>query len=287
MTLVIGTRASPLALAQARLVAELLGADVEIRAVRTHEADAPERPLRELGESVLVSRLEDALRRGEIDVAVHSLKDLPTGDRPGLVLGAVPLREDPRDVFFARDRRGLATLPHGARVGTGSPRRAAFLKALRPDLEVGDIRGNVDTRMRKVRAGEYDAAVLALAGLRRMGVAVDKSEVLSLEEMPPAPGQGALAAQCRAEDANVLRRLRAIDDPAVRASTEAERALLHALGASCEIPLGAHARLRAGELVLEAALAIGTRLHRVRERGRDPLAVAQRAAEALGAFTRV
>lgn len=289
MTLVIGTRASALAQAQARLVADLLGRseEVEVRVIRTHEADAPERPLRELGESVFVSRLEDALRRGEIDVAVHSLKDLPTGERPGLVIGAVPLREDPRDVLFARGRRGLGGLPRGGRVGTGSPRRAAFLKALRPDLQIDDIRGNVDTRMRKVLGGDYDGAVLALAGLRRMGVAVEEVEVLSLAEMLPAPGQGALAAQCRADDALTQRRLRAIDDPAVRAATEAERALLHALGASCDLPLGAYARADDGEIALEAALATEAGVRRARERGRDPLAVAERAAAALGALTRV
>lgn len=286
MTLRIGTRGSALARSQTAIVATALGVEAETVIVRT-AGDASDRPIPELGDGVFVTAIEDALRRGEIDLAVHSLKDLPTGERPGLVIGAVPLREDPRDVVFARDRGGLAGVPRGGRVGTGSPRRAAFLRALRPDVEVREIRGNVDTRMRKVLGGDYDGAVLALAGLRRMGVAVDEVEVLSLAEMLPAPGQGALAAQCRADDALTQRRLRAIDDPAVRAATEAERALLHALGASCDLPLGAYARADDGEIALEAALATEAGVRRARERGRDPLAVAERAAAALGALTRV
>lgn len=284
--MILGTRGSALAQAEARLVAERLGGDVEIRIVRTHEAEAPDRPLRELGDGVFVSRLEDALHRGEIDVAVHSLKDLPTGDRPGLVVGAVPLREDARDVLVTRERRGLAALARGARVGTGSPRRAAFLRTLRPDVKTADIRGNVDTRMRKVLSGEYDATILALAGLRRVDVGVADVEILSLEDMPPAPGQGALAAQCRADDAATRSRLAAIDDAALHRVTDAARELLHALGASCDIPLGAHARLVDGEIVLDAALVVDGRVVRVTRRGRDAHEVAMRAAEALGAYAR-
>src|SRR2546425_98708 len=154
----------------------------ENRVVRTHGDDST-RSLRELGDGTFVTALEDALRRGEIDVAVHSLKDVPTDERPGLVIGAIPERADPRDVLVSRERLGLASLSPQARVGTGSPRRAAFLRALRPDLVCDDVRGNVDTRLAKVRSGEYEAVVLALAGLVRLGIDVGVDEILTLEEM--------------------------------------------------------------------------------------------------------
>lgn len=282
MTLVIGTRGSALALAQARIVAAALGADVELRVVRT-AGDASERPIAELGDGVFVAALEDALRRGEVDVAVHSLKDLPTEERSDLVIAAIPAREDPRDVLVTRERGGLRTLPRGAVVGTSSPRRAAFLRALRPDIETREIRGNVDTRLRKVREGQYDAVVLALAGLRRLGVAVAADEVLDAADCPPAPGQGALAVQCRASDGDVRARVAALDDANTRRAVSAERALLHALGASCEIPLGTFARVEGGEIVLDAALVTQSGVLRARERGSDPSDVAMRAAAALGA----
>jgi hydroxymethylbilane synthase len=281
---ILGTRGSALALAQARAVAQALAGDVELRVVRTHGDDSSA-PLHEIGErreGVFVGALEDALRRGDIDIAVHSLKDLPTGERDGLVVAAVPAREDARDVVITRGRSGLAGLALGARIGTGSPRRAAFLRARRPDATCSDIRGNVDTRLRKVAEGAYDAAVLALAGLRRLGVSVGEHEILSLEDLPPAPGQGALAVQCRADDERTRRRLGAIDDLAVHAATDAERALLHALGGSCEIPLGAYAWADRAEVVLEAALATPGGVRRVRERGREPHEVGDRAAAALG-----
>ena len=275
----LGTRGSALAMAQARLVADALGQDVEIRVVRTR-GDASSDALRKMGDGIFAAALEDALRRGEIDLAVHSLKDLPTDERAGLVVAAVPFREDSRDVLVARDRGGLRSLSSGARVGTSSPRREAQLRELRPDLTFADIRGNVETRMAKVMAGEHDATLLALAGLRRLGVAVGDAEILSLDEMLPAPGQGALAAQCREEDADVRARLAAIDDPAVRDATTAERALLRALGGSCEIALGAFARVEDGQIVLDAVLVEGS-LVRARERGLDPVALGTRAAARL------
>ena len=282
MTLVIGTRGSALALAQARIVAAALGAGVELRVVRT-AGDASERPIAELGDGAFVAALEDALRRGEVDVAVHSLKDLPTEERSDLVIAAIPAREDPRDVLVTRERGGLRTLPRGAVVGTSSPRRAAFLRALRPDIETREIRGNVDTRLRKVREGRYDAIVLALAGLRRLGVAVAADEVLDAADCPPAPGQGALAVQCRASDGDVRARVAALDDANTRMAVSAERAHLRALGASCEIPLGTLARVEGGEIVLDAALVTQSGVLRARERGSDPSDVAMRAAAALGA----
>ncbi|MEK7861066.1 MAG: hydroxymethylbilane synthase [Chloroflexota bacterium] len=282
MTLVIGTRGSALALAQARIVAAALGAGVELRGVRT-AGDASERPIAELGDGAFVAALEDALRRGEVDVAVHSLKDLPTEERSDLVIAAIPAREDPRDVLVTRERGGLRTLPRGAVVGTSSPRRAAFLRALRPDIETREIRGNVDTRLRKVREGQYDAIVIALAGLRRLGVAVAADEILDAADCPPAPGQGALAVQCRASDGDVRARVAALDDANTRRAVSAERALLRALGASCEIPLGTFARVEGGEIVLDATLVTGSGVLRARERGSDPSDVAMRAAAALGA----
>ena len=187
----IGTRGSALALAQARLVASSLEALTELVVVRT-AGDETARPIRELGDGAFVAALEESLRRGDVDVAVHSLKDLPTEAPADLVIAAVPGREDPRDVLVTAARGGLASLPRGALVGTSSPRRAAFLRAVRADVRLAEIRGNVETRMRKVRDGEFDATVLALAGLRRLGVAISPDEILPAEVMLPAPGQGAL-----------------------------------------------------------------------------------------------
>lgn len=279
----IGTRGSALALVQARIVADRLGGDVEVRVLRT-AGDASGRPIRELGDGVFVTAIEDALRAGEVDVAVHSLKDLPTAEPADLIIAAIPEREDPRDVLVTRERSGLGGLRRDAVVGTSSPRRAAFLRALRPDAVAREIRGNVDTRLRKVREGEYDAVIVAAAGLRRLGVAFDEAtEALPLELCPPAPGQGALAVQIRAGDAKLATRLRTLDHRATRLAVSAERALLRAMGASCEIALGAFGRLEGDEIVLDAALATEFGVRRVSTRGDDPDEVARRAADALGA----
>lgn len=278
--IVIGTRGSALALAQTRLVAEALATQVELRTIKT-SGDRSDRPIAELGDGAFVTAIEDALRSGDIDLAVHSLKDLPTADRPGLVIAAIAERADPRDVLITRSRGGLRSLPQAAVVGTSSPRRAAFIRALRPDVEVRDVRGNVDTRVRKVMDGEYDAVVLALAGLLRLGIAVAPLEILPLEDCPPAPGQGALALQCRSDDRSTLALAGALDQPDVRAGVMAERALLHEMGASCEIPLGAWGRVEDGEIVLEAALVTGTFIARTEQRGSDPQDLGRRAAAAL------
>ncbi|MDE3113048.1 MAG: hydroxymethylbilane synthase [Chloroflexota bacterium] len=282
MTLRIGTRGSALARAQADLVARAVGVDAEVRVVRT-AGDASDRPIPELGDGVFVTAIEDALRRGEIDVAVHSLKDLPTEERPGLVIAAVPQREDPRDVLVTRSRGGIATLPQGALVGTSSPRRDAFLRALRPDVVTRPIRGNVDTRMAKVRSGEYDATILALAGLRRLDIAVADEEILDPRECPPAPGQGALAVQCRADDEETRALLGRLDHAPTRRAVEAERELLRLLGASCEIPLGTYARVDGDRIVLDAALPRDGRMLRAHASGDDPLALARECAAALEA----
>ena len=282
----IGTRGSALALAQTRLVAQRLGSDVQVRVLST-AGDLSDRPIRELGDGVFVKAIETALRAGEIDVAVHSLKDLPTEEPSDLLIAAIPAREDPRDVLITRSRDGLGGLPRGAVVGTSSPRRAAFLTALRADAMPREIRGNVDTRLRKVRDGEYDAVVVAAAGLRRLGIAFDESEALPIELCPPAPGQGALAVQIRARDSELAARLAVLDDLATRLAVTAERALLRAMGSSCEIPLGAMGRYANGAIDLDAALVTAAGIRRASERGADPLDVARRAADVLGATAHV
>ena len=279
MTIVIGTRGSTLALAQSRIVAAALGGDAELRMIKT-TGDASTAPLSELGDGVFVTAIEEALRRGEIDLAVHSLKDLPTAERGDLVIAAIPPRADPRDVLITPTRAGLASLPQGAVVGTSSPRRDAFLRAIRSDITTRTIRGNVDTRLRKVLDGEYDATVLAAAGLERLGITFAPEEALDLAVFPPAPGQGALAIQCRTGDTALRARLAPLDDAGTRGAVTAERALLAALGASCALALGAFARWRNEQLLLDAALADGG-LRRVHVEGRDPLAVAAEAAAGL------
>ena len=281
--IVVGTRGSALARVQAQLVVGLLAPDAELRVVVT-SGDASDRPIRELGDGVFVTAIEDALRAGDVDVAVHSLKDLPTDEPTDLVIAAIPEREDPRDLLVTRERTGLAGLPAGAIVGTSSPRRAAFLRAIRPDAVAREIRGNVDTRLRKVSDGEYDAVLLAAAGLRRLGVAFDEREALSVELCPPAPGQGALAIQVRAADTALRARLAALDDRATRLAVTAERALLRLMGASCLIPLGAIGSCEGAEIALDAALATDGGVLRTSARGTDPFDLARQAAVALGAL---
>lgn len=249
----LGTRASALARAQTERVIELLaaawpGIGCETRPIVTQgdRTQASGEPLPEIGgKGLFTAELEQALRDGEIELAVHSLKDLPTEETPGIVVGAVCLREDVRDCLVAGDGMTLRDLPAGARVGTSSLRRAAQLRGLRHDLEIRSVRGNVDTRVRKVREGELDAVVLAAAGIRRLGLEDAVSEWFPPGMMLPAPGQGALAVQCRAGDEPVLALLAAIDDATTRAETTAERTFLHALGAGCTAPVAAYASLTA------------------------------------------
>jgi hydroxymethylbilane synthase len=234
-----GTRGSALALAQARMVAsaveERTGEPVELVEIVT-TGDRSNAPVQRLGIGVFVSALRDALLAKEIDVAVHSYKDLPTAPADGLVIAAVPPREDPRDVLVTRDGHTLAQLPPGSRIGTGAVRRIAQLRALGLPLETVPVRGNVDTRLRKVAAGELDGAVLARAGLLRLGRADEASEILHPDVMLPAPAQGALAVECRADDP-VRTVLSTLDDPVARAAVEAERALLATLEAGCSAPV--------------------------------------------------
>ncbi|HET6448590.1 MAG TPA: hydroxymethylbilane synthase [Conexibacter sp.] len=248
----IGSRGSALALAQAGFVAELLGgadADVELVAIAT----SGDRGVLLGDKSRWVKELEAALLAGEIDAAVHSAKDVPTELPDGLAIAAVPARVDPRDALCGAT--SLAELPAGARIGTSSLRRAAGLRALRPDLEIVALHGNVDTRLRKLAAGDFDAIVLAQAGLERLHRADDAG--CTLDALVPAPGQGTLVLEIRAGDDATRATLAAIDDPHVGACLEAERALARALGASCNTPLGAHAALADdGALTLRAFLGL-------------------------------
>jgi len=238
----LGTRPSALALAQSGLVAERLraaGREVELVEVRT-PGDRSAAPVAQLGVGVFVSALRDALAGGEVDLAVHSYKDLPTRPDPRLTLAAVPVREDPRDALVARDGLVLGALRPGARVGTGSPRRIAQLGALGLGLEVLPIRGNVDTRIGKVTSGELDAVVVAAAGLRRLGRIAEATELLDPLQMLPAPAQGALAVECRRDDTDLAAFLAAtLDDEFTRAAVAAERAVLATLEAGCSAPVGA------------------------------------------------
>jgi hydroxymethylbilane synthase len=258
---VVGTRGSALALRQAREVVARLQAldpslEVEERLVRTHGDDVRDRPLYLVGQrGAFVKRLEEALLRGEVDLAVHSLKDLPVEEAEGLVLAAIPARADPRDVLVSRGGARLADLPPGARVGTSSRRRAAQVRHLRPDLALQDLRGNLDTRLRKVREGEVDAAVLAAAGLERLGLASLVAERFDVEVLVPAPGQGALAVQVREGDRALRDLAAALDHGPTRQATQAERAFLKRVGGGCALPIGAYAEVRGAALWLVAMLA--------------------------------
>ncbi len=246
-TLRLGTRGSALALAQSRAVAAALPTVVEFVEVTT-AGDLSATAISELGGTgVFVSALRERLSSGEIDLAVHSYKDLPTAPMPGVVIAAVPPREDPRDALVARGGKTLGELPRGARVGTGAPRRMAQLRALGFGLDVVPIRGNVDTRLRKVAAGEFDAVVVARAGLARLGRLDEISEAIDPIQMLPAPAQGALAIECRVDDAELVALLAQLDDPDSRAAVDAERALLGALEAGCTAPVGALAEVCLGE----------------------------------------
>lgn len=263
MTMRIGTRASALATTQTSHVAdaiEKLTGDAPTIVEVSTTGDASAKPLNSFGgQGVFVSALRDALADGRIDVAVHSLKDVPTTPDPRLVIAAIPVREDVRDVLVARDGLTLGELPSGSVVATGSLRRIAQINALGLGLELVGIRGNVGTRLNKVRDGEVDAVVLAKAGLNRLGLAHEATEVLDPVQVLPAPGQGALAVECRAEDAATIALLQRLDDFATRSAVTAERALLATLEAGCSAPVGALAEIAMGddgdELWLRAVVA--------------------------------
>jgi hydroxymethylbilane synthase len=265
-TLRLGSRRSPMAVTQSELVADMItertGRRVEIVGVTTL-GDVSRAQLTQIGGTgVFVSALREALLGGEVDLAVHSLKDLPAGPAKNITLAAVPPRDDPRDALVARDGAKLADLPAGARIGTGSPRRAAQLLALRGDLQTVPIRGNAGTRLRQVTDGELDGVVLAAAGLARIGQQSAITQLFELDEMLPAPGQGALAVECRADDPELATLLAAVNDPASMAAAVAERSLLEALAAGCSAPVGGYAAgteqllMRAAVLSLDGSRAL-------------------------------
>jgi hydroxymethylbilane synthase len=286
LVLRLGTRKSPMAMAQSGQVAKLItvrtGAQVELVGL-TSFGDVTQVHLPEIGGTgVFVSTLRESLRHGDVDLAVHSLKDLPTAPVPGILLAAVPARDDPRDALVGRDGAKLADLPSGATIGTGSPRRAAQPRLMRPDIRPVAVRGNAGTRLAKVTSGALDAVVLAYAGLARIGQLDLVSEVFEPDAMIPAPGQGALAVECRADAGELAALLAMVDDPASRAAVTAERTVLAELEAGCSAPLGAYAA-GTGILQLTAAVVAGDGMTAVRASLSGPAAQAAKLGRDLAA----
>ncbi|MGH9863914.1 MAG: hydroxymethylbilane synthase [Candidatus Acidiferrales bacterium] len=253
----IGSRGSKLALWQAKHIGERLarecGAEFEIVVIKTSGDNFQSAPVAEIGgKGIFIREIEDALLDGRVDIAVHSMKDVPTATPRGLCFPAVTKREDPRDCLVSRRGESLANLPHGARIGTSSLRRQSQLRYFRKDLQVVEMRGNVDTRMRKLEAGEFDAIVVAKAGLDRLGLGDKIAEVLAPEIMLSAIGQGALAIEARERDEALREMLTSFDDSETRAAVTAERALLTELEGGCQVPLGAWGRIENGALRLDA-----------------------------------
>jgi hydroxymethylbilane synthase len=280
--LVIASRGSQLALWQARWVAGQLtaaGHDCRIEVIKTTGDKITDVPLAKVGTKGLFTKeIEEALMDGRADLAVHSLKDLPTELPPGLVLAATPPREDPRDAIVGRR---LADLPRGARVGTSSLRRSAQLRKVRPDLQIESVRGNLDTRLRKLDEGQYDAIVLAAAGLKRLGWAERIAELLPPEVMCSAVGQGSLAIETRAVGAG-FDACRELDDPATHAAVTAERGVLGALGGGCQVPVGAHATVRDGRIRLLGVVASPDGSELIRAESEGDASEAEAIGRALG-----
>ncbi|HEY3320132.1 MAG TPA: hydroxymethylbilane synthase [Planctomycetota bacterium] len=283
-TLRLGTRSSNLALTQSRMIAKMLqrahpGLQVELVDISTVGDKVTDKPLKSFGGvGVFVKELEAALLSGHVDIAVHSLKDMPTRQPKGLLLGAIVGREDTRDVLFARNGQRLEDFSAGSVIGSGSTRRRAQLKSRFPNLEFAEIRGNVETRLRKVREGEFAATILARAGLKRLGLLEPSMQVLALAWMLPAPGQGAIGVECRAGDRRARRILSAIHNAGVAACVAAERSILEALGGGCHLPLGALGTIRAKTLRLQAVFGLPDGSKIVRAEG----SAAPKEARALG-----
>jgi hydroxymethylbilane synthase len=287
MQLTFATRPSALARWQTARVIQLLQAayprlECSEYVITTTGDRVLDRPLPEIGgKGLFTSELEDAMLLGKVHAAVHSLKDLPVEETPGIVVAAIPEREAAYDVLVSADGQTLSGLPEGARVGTCSLRRTAQLLARRPDLTILPLRGNVDSRVRKVLNGEYDAIVLAQAGLTRLGLQAHISEVFPLEIMLPAPGQGALAVQCRADDTETLQLLAAIHDPLTAAAVDAERAFLSGLGGGCSLPVAAFAEKHNGQIILTGAVISvdGKEAIRLSAVDKEPLKLGERLAD--------
>ena len=272
---IVGTRGSRLSLCQTQEVVEQLKAahldrEFQVLPIKTGGDISAEKSLVGMGRGIFVKEIEEALYAGRIDLAVHSLKDMPTRLPDGLTIGAVCWRVDPRDVLVDRWACPLGELPPGARIGTSSPRRAAQLKEARPDVEVLPIRGNVETRMTKAEGEEYDGAILAAAGLLRLGIEHRISETLAAEQFVPAPGQGALAIEARVEDDETVALLSPLEDDPTRSAVTAERAFLEALGGGCQVPVGAYGSVEGDLLTLTVYLASadGAKAMRATVRGR-------------------
>jgi hydroxymethylbilane synthase len=260
LKVVIGSRGSDLALAQTRWIQKRIlslfpDLEVSVRIIKTSGDKDTTSSIR-TGSSVgvFVKEIERALLNGEIDLAVHSMKDLPTRVQPGLTIAAIPEREDVRDVLLARDADGLESLRSGARVGTGSLRRQAQLLALRPDLRIADIRGNINTRLKKLDEGAYDAVILACAGLNRLDFRDRIRECFPLEQMLPAPGQGALAVETRDEDPEILPVAGALNHPPTSSAVRAERCFLQRVGGGCNVPVAAFAHMERGWMHIEGLI---------------------------------
>ena len=283
----IGSRGSQLALWQANHISSLLretGHEVEIDVIKTTGDKITDVALAKVGtKGMFTKEIEEALAEGRVDLAVHSLKDLPTELPPGFELVAITTRVNPRDVFLSVKHDSVRTLPKGARIGTSSLRRQAQLKVARPDLVIHPLRGNVDTRMRKLEEGEYDAIILAAAGLTRLGKTTLIKETLSEDFMCPAAGQGALGIEIRAGDVEMQRHLSFLDDPAARATTTCERALLNKLGGGCQVPIGAFAEMKDHSLFLTAIVAQpdGSLILREHQSGIDPVALGEAVGDTL------
>jgi hydroxymethylbilane synthase len=288
----IGSRGSQLALWQANHISSLLrtcGHEVEIEIIHTTGDKITDVPLAMVGtkggsgKGIFTKEIEEALATGRIDLAVHSLKDLPTGLPKGFEIAAVTEREDPRDAFCARYYSKIEDLPKKARVGTSSLRRQAQLKAIRPDLDIHPLRGNVDTRLRKLERGEYDAIILAVAGVKRLGKAEWIKQIIPAEIMCPAAGQGALGIEIREGDEPTRNLLAFLNDSIARAAVTCERALLNSLGGGCQVPIGALAEMKNSKLHLESIVADpdGSKLLRDSRDGDDPEKLGREAGTAL------
>lgn len=283
----IGSRGSQLALWQANHVSGLLRAEghtIEIQIIKTTGDKITEVALSQVGtKGMFTKEIEEALAAGQVDLAVHSLKDVPTELQPEFTLAAVMKREDPRDAFVSIRFHKLEELPRGARVGTSSLRRQCQLKALRPDVEVVSLRGNVDTRLRKLESGDYDAIILASAGVHRLGLTQHVRSLIAPEQMCPAAGQGALGIEARRDDQKMQEALSFLDDADARAATACERVLLLGLGGGCQVPIGAFAERKDSKLALTAIVGRpdGRELLRERAEGGDPERLGRETAEAL------
>ena len=283
----IGSRGSQLALWQAHHISALLrerGHEIQLEIIKTTGDKITDVALAKVGtKGMFTKEIEEALAEGRVDLAVHSLKDLPTALPDGFEIAAITTREDASDAFLSIKYENIEALPKGAKVGTSSLRRQAQLKQVRPDLDIFPLRGNVDTRIRKLEEGQYDAIILAAAGLNRLGKTQHVKQVLDPKFMCPAAGQGALGIEIRLGDSVMFEHLKFLDDRAARLSTTCERALLNKLGGGCQVPIGAHATVKGKEITLVAICAKpdGTEVLRETQTGTDPVELGERVGDKL------